>query len=314
MRVVKDLKLEILGTNSHYFRLDEFNEDSETDILVYGYNFVQDSSKCEGLKKYVRKVYLNYWMPTEFCGKVSTTQDSFFDEVYGICPYSVKWLNEITNSKKYKTICYPFNLKDIPQNKEKIYDVCYHGGLHGDYHLRCLDIMRNFNYRYVSMTHDINPLTRSNLKYATNLDLTNEEKFNLISQCKISIVYNYFPVRNSNDVNNIKGRDKWHINKAFNHIDDLKIIPQFKSRVNEAAISKTLNLVQRDSWNVIEYFYTPDVDFIYFDSNEELGFKISEILLNWDNYNSMIENAYQKSLNYSTEKLYAKIKNEKNEN
>ena len=314
MKVIKDISLEILGTNTHYFNLDEYSDNSNDEILVYGYNFLESHHMYNELKKYNRKVYLNVSMPTEFCGNVSTTQDQFFDEVYSICPYSVKWLNEITNSIKYKSIFYPFNKSNIPNIFDKKYDVCYHGGLHGNYHLECLKIMRRFNYRYMSMTHGINGLTSGNLGYTTNLNLSNQEKLNLIAECKISICYNYFSVRDGNDASNIKNRTDWFKNEAFKHIDDLKIIPQIKSRLNEAAMARTLNLVQKDPWNVVENYYIPDVDFVYFDSNEELEEKIRQILSNWDDYQQMIENAYQKSLNYTTEKLYNIIKTDNNEN
>jgi len=85
------------------------------------------------------------------------------------------------------------------------------------------------------------------------------------------------------------------------------IAPQFKSRFNEAAMCRTLNLIQRDPWNVVERFYVPDVDFIYFDSNDELEDQIRDILNNWDDYQPMIESAYNKSLNYTTEKLFGII-------
>jgi len=315
MKVIKDISLEIPGTNVHYFNLDEYTEDNNATILAYGYNFLESHHMYDELKKYNRKVYLNVSMPTEFCGNVPTLQDQFFDEVYSICPYSVNWLNDITKTNKYKSISYPFNKHDIPTTHDKKYDVCYHGGLHGRYHLECLDIMRKFNYRYMSMTHGIGGLTSSNLGYATNLNLTNQEKLNLIAECKISICYNYFPVRDGfNDAANIKGRTDWFKNEAFKHIDDFKIIPQLKSRLNEAAMARTLNLVQKDPWNVVENYYVPDVDFVYFESNEELEEKIQQILNNWDDYQQMIESAYQKSLNYTTEKLYERIKTDIYEN
>lgn len=314
MKVIKDLSIEIVGTNAHYFRLDEYSEDNNDEILLYGYHILENKAIQELVSKYKRKVYLNVTMPTEFCGSVSTLQDAFFDEVYAICPYSVNWLNEITNSNKYKVIFYPFSHKDIPQKNEKKYDVCYHGGIHGNYHVECLNIMRKFNYRYMALLHGgITVLTQNSVPYATDINLSNQQKLDLIAQCKISICYNYFPIKHNKEISIIKNRKDWFKNEAFKHIDDLRIIPQIKSRLNEAAMAKTLNLVQRDPWNLVELFYKPDIDFVYFDSNSELEDKIREILSNWDSYLPMIESAYQKSLEYTAEKLYLKIKNNKND-
>lgn len=308
MKVLKDLSGEIVGTNAHYFRFDEFNDNNKDEVLVYGYNALENKTILKEITEYKRKVYINVTMPTEFQTNLLTIRDNIFDEVYGVCPYSVNWLNKLTNSNKYKTINYPFSHKDIPNKQEKIYDVCYHGGLHGNEYLRCLDIMKKFHYRYITMTRGINSLTQNNLHLATNLDLSNQDKLNLISRCKISICYNLVYINNDNIIFNIKNREKWFDNEAFRHIDDLKIIPQIKSRLNEAAMCRTLNLVKKDPWNVVERYYTPNVDFVYFESNDELEDKISDILNNWGDYQSYIENAYNKSLNYTAKEIYNNIK------
>ena len=63
----------------------------------------------------------------------------------------------------------------------------------------------------------------------------------------------------------------------------------------------------RDPWNVIEDFYDKD-EFVYFDDVEELPQKINDILNNWSDYQDMIEKAYKRSLNYTTENLIKQIK------
>jgi hypothetical protein len=308
MRVIKDLSIEIPGTNTHYFKLDELSKDDGENVLLYGYVNLENDNNFNIVRDHKRKTYLNVTMPTEFCSSQPTNSDDKFDEIYGICPYTTKWLNEIKGVDKYRTTFYPFNELDIPKNTDKKYDVIYHGGIHGEKYTKMLDVMRKFNYRFASQTHGINGLTSQNLKYATNTNLTNQEKLNLISECKISICFNTFDIRNQSDIDNIKNRTDWNKNEAFKHIDDLMMAPQFKSRCNEAAFSKTLNLVKRDPWNLIEHYYETD-EFIYFDSFEDLEEKIREITNNWDKYSLIVEKAYIKSLNYTTEKMYNMIKN-----
>ena len=309
MKVIKNLNAEINGTNVHYFHLDEFSNEKSNTVLFYGYDFIGNKKNKDFILG-ENKIYFNVTMPTEYCGVVDMERDNMFDVIYGICPYTVNWLNNMYNTNKYKFIFYPFNKNNIPKLTEKKYDVCYHGGIHGDTYSKCLDIMRKFNYRYMSMDVGINGITRNHLKYATNTNLTNQEKINLISECKISICYNTFPVRGENDLKQIKSFPNWKDNEAFKHIDDIGIIPQFKSRFNEAAMSRTLNLIQKDPWNIVENFYIPNEDFIYFKSNDELEEKIKNILNNWDDYSHIIDNAYNKSMNFTTEKLYHKIKEE----
>ena len=241
-----------------------------------------DNQLFDQIKHYRNKIYLNVIMPTDFCGGHRIDQDDKFDQVWTICPYSVDWLNKIKNTNKYKLTNYPFNAEDIPSNTDKLYDVCYHGGLHGEKWVRMLEVMSAFNYSYMTMTHGINRLTQANLSAATDLNLTHWEKLERISQCKISICFNNTSI-SSLHVSRIKSLPSYEENTAFNFIDH-KIIPQIKSRINEAAFCRTLNLVERDPWNVIEYWYEPGVDFVYFDNLIDLYHKIIHILNNWSDY------------------------------
>ena len=174
-----------------------------------------------------------------------------------------------------------------------------------------LNILEKFNYRFMSMTRSINPYTVQHLRYATDKDLTHEGKMDLIAKTKISICYNNFPIGDSRDAKNVTSRLDWYKNSAFSEVDKLGIIPQLKSRFIEAAVSKTLNLVERDPWNVIEEWYESGKHFVYFDSNEELEDKISDILNNWDDYATIIDNAYDLSVNhYMCDSLVERICNQ----
>ena len=311
MKVIEKLILEIPGTNTHYFKLENYSNQNSNECLYFGYTFLENGTDQSFLSSFERNVYLNVTMPTEFCSPQSTDADNNFDEIWTICPYSNKWLNEIKNTNKYKTIFYPFNRQDIPKTSQKKYDVVYHGGLHGEKYVEMIKIISKYNYRYVTQTYGINQLTQSMMSYATNTNLTNEDKIKIISESKISICFNSFEVRGVSDLQNVKSRKEWQKNEAFKHIDDLKIIPQFKSRCNEAAFSKTLNLVQRDPWNIIERYYDKD-EFVYFDSIIDLPEKIDYILNNWESHLPIVEKAYKRSLEYTSENLYNIIKNKEN--
>jgi hypothetical protein len=296
LKVIKDLTIEVPGTNAHYLNLDLYQDDDDSKVLFYGYVFLEDLTKRLLIKTEAEKTYLNLTMPTEFCQTQKIGRDFIFDRVYGICPYTCEWLNDLELNNRFRFIFYPFNENDIPPKTKKLYDVIYHGGIHMQEHIDMIKHIKNLNYRYLTQTFCINGETENHIPFATDLDLTNEEKILKIAQSKISIAFNYFPVRHKNDAFNIKAKPNWNKNEAFKHIDDLKIIPQFKSRVNEAAFSRTLNLVKRDPWNVIERFYEKD-EFIYFDDVDELPELILKISENYSDYEPMIEKAFKKSLN-----------------
>jgi hypothetical protein len=82
-------------------------------------------------------------------------------------------------------------------------------------------------------------------------------------------------------------------------------MPQIKGRVIEAAANKSLVLVLKDEWNVIEHFHTPNEHFLYFDSIDKLEDKINECLNNWDFCEKIIDNMYNNYIeNYTLEKFY----------
>lgn len=311
MQVVKNLSIEIPGTNTHFFDLEEYSDKTSKNALFLGYSFLERSSARETAKPFDKTAYLNVTMPTEFCSNQDINADDCFNYIFSICPYSSLWLNEIKSANKYKSIWYPFSANHIPSIEKKEFDVCYHGGIHGDKYVRMLNIIRKFNYRYLSMTNGINHTTSQNLKFATNLDLSNKDKLSVVAKTKISICFNNFPVRGSSDVYNIKSKPFWYKNEAFSSIEKDFICPQVKSRFFEACLSRTLNLVERDQWNVIENWFDPAQHFVYFNGIDDLESKIEDILDNYDSYSIIIDNAYNKCASeYLTSHLVSKIKKE----
>ena len=316
MLILKDLSAEVPDTNAFHWKLEELSDNTNINsVLMYGYNASdnpQFQERCNGFK---RKVYFNNWAPCEFAQARSKDYNAFmkertFDEVYSICPYSNKWLNSLELGRAYKDIFYPFHKNLIPPPQRKQFDVIYHGGIHGQEHIDCLKTLLNFNYRYCTMTNHINRLTAQCVPYATNVNLTFQEKINLIAQTKISVCYNLVHIAPEH-IPAIKSYDKWEENEAFSEVDGWNVMPQFKTRMHEAAFSKTLNLVLRDKWNIAEDYYEPEKEFIYFENADDLPNKIQTILRNWKDYEPVVERAFTKSLNYTTEKFIKKVREDK---
>tara|TARA_B100000131_G_scaffold274313_1_gene276210 strand:- start:157 stop:1107 length:951 start_codon:yes stop_codon:yes gene_type:complete len=308
MLIVGDLSAEVPDTNAYHWNLEEQSQDSDSEVLLYGYNASDNLTLQERLKDYSRKVYFNNWAPCEFAqkreenGHDAFKKEAFFDEVYSICPYSNKWLNSLNLGREYKDVFYPFHTKLIPEPVEKSYDVIYHGGIHGQEHIDCIRATLNYNYRFCSMTHHINALTQECLRFATNVNLAFQQKIELIAQTKISVCYNLVHVAPEH-IPAIQSYDNWQNNEAFSEVGKSNLMPQFKTRFHEAAISKTLNLVHRDPWNIVEDYYVPDEEFIYFTDVNDLHKKIGEISRDWNNYTNIVENAYNKAMNYTCERF-----------
>lgn len=179
--------------------------------------------------------------------------------------------SKLTKREKRKNVFFPFNKSLIPELTEKKYDVIYTGFANIPHVQELTSIISKFNYRFVSFSKQTGK--------ETNLNVTYKEKLKLISQSKTSIIHNLLSCGT----------------------------PQLKSRPFEAAFSKTLMLVLKDDFNVIEEWFTPDEDFIYFNTQNELEELIHETTQNYSNYLYIIENAYNKAINeYTTEKFIEK--------
>lgn len=320
MLILQDLSAEVPDTNAFHFNLTEYSDNVDMNsVLMYGYNASDNKSFHAQCEDYRRKIYFNNWSPCEFAqkreefGHDALKKEEYFTEVYTICPYTNNWLNSLNLGREYRDIFYPFHSGLIPDSEEKLYDVIYHGGIHGQEHVDCLSAMLNFNYRYCTMTTHINELTQRCLPYATNANLKFKDKIKLVAQSKISICYNLVHIAPEH-IPAIQSYPEWGKNVAFSEVEKWNVMPQFKTRIHEAAISRTLNLVQRDSWNVIEKYYEPDKDFIYFNDPQDLESKIREVSADWKNYSAIVDNAYEKSLNYTTDRFVDTIRKEGIEN
>lgn len=287
--------------------LERFNDGDDGEVLFYGINSTFDKNIQDPYKDYKRKTLLNLWSPCEFTVPDNPAgngyaQVDFFDEIYTVCPYTAKWLNKLLDDKdepqRHKFIYHPFDYSHIPSRPNKPYDVCYFGGLHGPTHYDCIQKIKQFNYRFLS---------QQSYPEVTNFNVSYKDKMNIIAETKISVCYHYVPLREDHK-QCIKSYKEWKDNQAFSHVDSLSIMPQLKARMHEAALCKTLNLVQRDPWNVVEHFYEPGVDFFYFDSNEELPYLINNILKSWEHHKPMLDSAFNKCLNYGAMQTFDFIK------
>lgn len=261
----------------------------------------------EELKKIKKKkiVRLEFEEPNKFfIGDFQEDYDKDFYRIFTLCPYTAKWLNSKYKVKRRIPIFFPFNKEYIPPKTKKIYDVIYTGHIVSGKLLDDLKTISKFNYRLVSNSK--NPLV-------TNHGASYEEKMKLISQTKMTLVHNtLFP--RPYHIFNVWRIPDFRRNEAFKLFPkryqlwrlfgDKKICaPQLKSRVFEAAFGRSLILCKRDPFNVIENYFTPGKEFVYFEEGG-LEEKIKEVLANFKKYEPIIERAYKRAVkNYTTEKF-----------
>lgn len=292
-----------------YFQFEEYGKYCGDFVLVEAafeaaHQWEQFNLSQPELKKILKKkiVRLEFEEPNKFfIYDRMHLYDKYFYKIFTLCPYTARWLNEQYHVEKRIPIFFPFNKKYIPPKLKKKYDIIYTGHIVSDVLLQDLRIMSKFNYRFVS---------NSNSSLITDHSASYEEKMKLIAQTKITLVHNLLypklyhilnlwrtPGFTYNEAFKLipKWHEPWKLFKKTNIV-----VPQLKSRLFEAAFGRSLILCKKDSFNVIENFFEPGKEFIYFEN--DLESKIKEITKNYKNYEKVIQRAYERAIkNYTTE-------------
>jgi hypothetical protein len=170
---------------------------------------------------------------------------------------------EITGRNKREYVFFPFPEEFIPTTFNKIYDVIYTGSAQGEHVDEIVNTINKFNYRFISFNYE---------RFVTNFSVSYFDKIKFISESKIDVIHN------------LTGNGT----------------PQIKTRAFEAAFCKSLILCKKDNWNIIEKWFEPNKEFLYFENEIDLENLITEILKNYDKYQIIINNAYNKAINNYT--------------
>jgi hypothetical protein len=257
-------------------------------------------------KKVVR---LEFEEPNKFfISEDFESYDHDFYKVFTLCPFTSKYLNEMQGAERRVPIFFPFNSMHIPPVTQKKYDIIYTGHLHPKPILRDVKLMSRFNYRLVS---------NSDHELVTDRGVGYEEKIKLISESRITLVHNLLYPTFAH-LRSVWKYKNWKQNEAFKELPDQlsfyrffthkenMLVPQLKSRPFEAAFSRSLILCKKDPFNVIENFFEKDKEFIYYEEGK-LEETVKKILNNYSDYQSIIENAYNRAVrDYTTETFFQK--------
>ena len=231
----------------------------------------------ENNKKYI---CLNLELPNSFAlvdGRNDNIlyYEKLYDKILTICPYTVKIRNKVLGKELYQ-YCYFPSPSSWNRENDKEFDIIYTGS--GSEFI-IPNGFEKYNYKVVNQ-HPCKYLTDMNVDFSSKLDL--------ISKSKITIVHNILNL-NKCDLN-------FDTHNYFEYRSEKLGFPiqtQHKSRVIEAARCKSLLLCKEDDFNLIEDLFVENEDFIYF-NDENFNEKVDHILENYDDYQFMIENAFNK--------------------
>lgn len=295
-----------------YLHLEDYLSDRD-DIVVISDSFGKpfywkeygltdaDVAKFKS-KKIVR---LDFAEPTNFLlGDYSRYQDELFYRIFTICPYTADWLNTKYAEKKRVPIFFPVNERYIPKKQKKTIDILYTGHIVSSELRKELNELKHFNYALVS--NSVDPLvTHKSASYKEKMKLYAKSKITLIH----NIVYRTYPHR----IMNIWLTGDYWNNNAFSQIPSpLRPwelfsknyhLPQLKSRVFEAAVSGSLILCRRDEFNIIERYFIPDKEFVYYEQGK-LRQTVKHILANYGKYEDIADRAYNRAVKEYTVKAF----------
>lgn len=303
MQVVHDFSGETPEGVVQYIQksFDTISYENGTAVLMNGLNCMTNEDLKNKYANYNRRGLLALWTPCEFAQPYPTLLDLFgyFTEVYCVCKYTCEWMKTTLPTTKFIHTCYPFT-NYSSQPSEKTYDISYFGGIHSPEQDKGIGLLKHFDYRFLSLG-----------SYGSHANMVTgrvspDQKLKMVSQGKISLCYNWisvFPRHHKCIQTHTKQLEHGAFERQNRHI-----APQFKVRINEVASSGSLVLCRKDQWNVIEDWYVPDEDFVYFEDEDELYHKIKEILNNWDHFQNIAKNGYHKSLQYTVENFFNSIK------
>ena len=194
-----------------------------------------------------------------------------------ICPYTANLFNKLIGKDICKPCFFPTNIEYIIDNigtpcfSNKSNDTLYIGNMVNPF----------INQLYSRSTFK-SPITDYIYKYE------------ILYKTKILICHNLLFLKGHNQLYS-------KITSLMPELsNDDMIVPQLKSRTFEAGFSLCIPIVYYESSRLIENYFIPDIDFIYFYNLEDLDNKIKLILDNYEKYQYIATNCYNKCISKYT--------------
>jgi hypothetical protein len=143
MKLVADFSGNYEDCIERYWELERYcNQDDTNEVLFHGYASTRNVKLRNDYYFYKRKIYINIEAPCSFFSPDDPLADqSYFNEVYSICPYSSEYFDKIKDVHPTRHIAIPWMYSknytkenEGTQIHDKIYDVMYMGFFHSKLH------------------------------------------------------------------------------------------------------------------------------------------------------------------------------------
>eukprot|EP00993_Chasmostoma_nieuportense_P001478 NODE_2357_length_1200_cov_22.060578_g2243_i0.p1 GENE.NODE_2357_length_1200_cov_22.060578_g2243_i0~~NODE_2357_length_1200_cov_22.060578_g2243_i0.p1 ORF type:complete len:373 (-),score=70.19 NODE_2357_length_1200_cov_22.060578_g2243_i0:80-1159(-) len=255
--------------------------------------------------------------------KARLQRGELYNHTLTLCPYTACWINAMLGTSRRTAMYYPFPLELQPPWKApalRTLDVIFVGSHHNALPFKwALDVMADFKYLFLTWKASavFQQLQVKPGMYAANL----KRKLRLISHSRVALIHNtlFIPAHtpvplclHGNDAflayraNHTpssclpwRGRHSLLTSPAptthskslhYNHV------PQLKARTFEAAFSGALMLVFDDGFRLLDRYFTPGVDFLYFTTANQLKRLLTNITANFTRHVPMAMRARRKAM------------------
>ena len=287
---------------------DKVSDENSNDLFFNGVQFIDAPYMLGQYEETGRRALLAHWSPCEFLVTPNYYYlDAYehFTEVYCVCPFTCDFMNKYYGYEKFIYVPYPYTNHTLKSFGEYDAVSSWFGSINGDEHAGAIDVISKFPYKYI--TSQQNTWLHHPYEYnkCTHVNISTAEKLKEVSKCKSSLTFNKLYRKPGIQYNpGLEGNEL----KIWDSYKSDGILPQFKVRTHEIATCKSLILCHKDPWNLIEDFYEPDKDFIYFENLSELEDILHDVDTNFEKYVPIIESAYQTVQKYSVENFFEFVK------
>ena len=263
----------------HHLGFEKFESDVDTKNLILHLDAPKNTNTFNPDFKHI---LIDLELPNRFAEPSQRGEclvnESRYDKILTICPETVRLRNSFLKKDLYVYVPFPVCRDHFDQIPNKDIDIIYSG---------------NSIYWL--------PWLKRHCEGVKGTSYT--QKLGKIKRSKISLVHNEFIFNDRH----IQGFKDWSLSPDCVELRSSNRASQFKSRVVEAALSKSLLLCKKDDFNIIEDYFTKD-SFVYFENEDDLNSKVDDILNNYEQYKAMIDSAYNCALTHrTTEAVYSKV-------
>ena len=308
MKVVRAKGGEYADCIVSYFNFDRFESGSDDKVFFWGWRSFEDLNLQEEYKHYKHRVFLDTASPCAFLTPVDVIEKaSYFTKFYTICPITAEFLKD--NGVDAEAVCFPYpewKFADLDKtiNQEiKMYDSIYYGQVHSQLYKPMIETIAKFNHQFLTISN--HGLDENLAPLVTHRNVTTEEKWAMLALTKTCVGMNLlFPIAKP-DINYYTNNYK--VSDRVGNMLTGDRMPQMKTRMVEAAACKSLMLIRRDEYNIIEEWFEPNKHFIYWDNEKQLEIILDDINRNYDKYWNIVEDANKHVEQYSITNFWRKI-------